>query len=200
MYKVLDPNAKTRFTAAQIYKNEWFRKGYKPAQYKEKENVSLEDIRAVFNGSSDFLVTENKEMKPATMNAFELISRSSGLNISGLFEESQDSDMGETCFTSKKSAKEIVSTIEKAARPLGFNVQIQNHKIKLEADKQGRKGQLSVSTQVFEVAPSLFMVEMSKNNGDTIEYQNFYKNLSKGLKDIVWTAEGVDTAAGAAAK
>jgi uncharacterized protein Veg len=112
----------------------------------------------------------------------------------------QDSDMGETCFTSKKSAKEIVSTIEKAARPLGFNVQIQNHKIKLEADKQGRKGQLSVSTQVFEVAPSLFMVEMSKNNGDTIEYQNFYKNLSKGLKDIVWTAEGVDTAAGAAAK
>jgi hypothetical protein len=26
--------------------------------------------------------------------------------------------------------------------------------------------------QVFEVAPSLFMVEMSKNNGDTIEYQN----------------------------
>jgi len=200
LYKVLDPNAKTRFTAAQIYKNEWFRKGYKPAQYKEKENVSLEDIRAVFNGSSDFLVTENKEMKPATMNAFELISRSSGLNISGLFEESQDSDMGETCFTSKKSAKEIVSTIEKAARPLGFNVQIQNHKIKLEADKQGRKGQLSVSTQVFEVAPSLFMVEMSKNNGDTIEYQTFYKNLSKGLKDIVWTAEGVDTAAGAAAK
>ncbi|CAM6076423.1 unnamed protein product [Sphagnum tenellum] len=190
LFKVLDPNAKTRFTAAQIYKNEWFRKGYKPAQYKEKENVSLEDIQAVFNGSSDFLVTEDKEMKPATMNAFELISRSSGLNISGLFEESQDSDMGETCFTSKKSAKEIVSTIEKAARPLGFNVQIQNHKIKLKADKEGRKGQLSVSTQVFEVAPSLFMVEMSKNNGDTIEYQNFYKNLSKGLKDIVWTAEG----------
>lgn len=60
----------------------------------------------------------------------------------------QDSDMGETCFTSKKSAKEIVSTIEKAARPLGFNVQIQNHKIKLKADKEGRKGQLSVSTQV----------------------------------------------------
>ncbi len=26
--------------------------------------------------------------------------------------------------------------------------------------------------QVFEVAPSLFMVEMSKNKGDTIEYQN----------------------------
>jgi hypothetical protein len=37
------------------------------------------------------------------------------------------------------------------------------------------------------------MVEMSKDNGDTIEYHNFYKNLSKGLKDIVWKAEEVDT-------
>jgi hypothetical protein len=26
--------------------------------------------------------------------------------------------------------------------------------------------------QVFEVAPSLFMVELSKNNGDTIEYNH----------------------------
>jgi hypothetical protein len=45
--------------------------------------------RFSFEQIQDFLVTEDKEMKPATMNAFELISRSSGLNISGLFEESQ---------------------------------------------------------------------------------------------------------------
>lgn len=60
----------------------------------------------------------------------------------------QDVEKGETRFTSKKSAKEIVNTIEEAARPLGFNVQIQNHKLKLQGDKQGRKGPLSVSTQV----------------------------------------------------
>jgi 5'-AMP-activated protein kinase catalytic alpha subunit len=54
-------------------------------------------------------------------------------------------------FTSKKSAKEIVSTIEEAARPLGFNVHVQNHNIKLRGGKQGRKGQLSVSTQVGSV-------------------------------------------------
>ncbi|KAH8974643.1 hypothetical protein BDL97_01G112600 [Sphagnum fallax] len=194
--KLLDPNAKTRYTAAQIYKNDWFRKSYKPAQHTEKLNVTLEDINAVFNDSSEFLVMEKKEMKPASMNAFELISLSSGLDLSGLFEQPQDVEKGETRFTSKKSAKEIVNTIEEAARPLGFNVQIQNHKLKLQGDKQGRKGQLSVSTQVFEVAPSLFMVELSKNNGDTIEYNHFCKNLSKGLKDIVWKAEEADTASG----
>jgi hypothetical protein len=42
-----------------------------------------------FNKLQEFLVMENKEMKPATMNAFELISLSSGLNLSGLFEEPQ---------------------------------------------------------------------------------------------------------------
>jgi hypothetical protein len=85
----LDPNAKTRYTAAQIYKNDWFRKSYKPAQHTEKLNVTLEDINAVFNDSSDFLVMEKKEMKPASMNAFELISLSSGLDLSGLFEQPQ---------------------------------------------------------------------------------------------------------------
>jgi hypothetical protein len=43
-----------------------------------------------------------------------------------------------------------------------------------------------VQLQVFEVAPSLFMVELRKAHGDTLEYHNFYNELSKGLKDIVW--------------
>jgi hypothetical protein len=42
---------------------------------------------------------------------------------------------------------------------------------------------------VFEVAPSLYMVELRKSNGDTLEYHNFYQNLSKGLKDIIWKVE-----------
>lgn len=78
----------------------------------------------------------------------------------------------ETRFTSKKPAKEIVSSIEQAAKPLGFNVQKRDYKMKLQGDKLGRKGHLSVSTEVFEVAPSLFMVELQKNHGDTLEYNH----------------------------
>jgi uncharacterized protein Veg len=43
--------------------------------------------------------------------------------------------------------------------------------------------------QLFEVAPSLFMVELSKAHGDTLEYYSFYKDLSKGLKDVVWKSQ-----------
>lgn len=35
------------------------------------------------------MVTEKKETKPVAMNAFELISLSHGLNLSGLFETRQ---------------------------------------------------------------------------------------------------------------
>lgn len=58
--------------------------------------------------------------------------------------------------------------------------------LKLQGEKTGRKGHLSVATEIFEVAPSLYMVELRKSGGDTLEFHKFYKNLSTGLKDIVW--------------
>jgi uncharacterized protein Veg len=101
----------------------------------------------------------------------------------------QDPRKGETRFTSTKPANEIIASIEEVAKPLGFDVQTRDFKMKMRGDKHGRKGHLSVATQVFEVAPSLFMVELSKANGDTLEYHSFYKDLSKGLKDVVWKSE-----------
>ncbi|KAL2473817.1 CBL-interacting serine/threonine-protein kinase 23 [Forsythia ovata] len=81
---------------------------------------------------------------------------------------------------------EIISKIEQAAVPLGFDVKKSNYKLKLHGEKTGRKGHLSIATEIFEVAPSLHMVELRKAGGDTLEFHKFYKNLSTGLKDIVW--------------
>jgi len=189
LLKILDPNPNTRITAAQIHKNDWFRKGYSPAKFDREADVNFDDVDAIFSESMRHMVTEKKEARPVTMNAFELISLSQGLNLSGLFESKEILEKEETRFTSKKSAKEIIESIEEAAKPLGFNVQKRDYKMKLRGDKLGRKGHLSVSTEVFEVAPSLFMVELQKHHGDTLEYNHFYKNLSKGLKDIVWKAD-----------
>ncbi|KAD4584279.1 hypothetical protein E3N88_21880 [Mikania micrantha] len=43
--------------------------------------------------------------------------------------------------------------------------------LKLEATKEGRKGILSIDTEVFEFTNSFHMVEVKKSNGDTLEYQ-----------------------------
>ncbi|KAH9331094.1 hypothetical protein KI387_003202, partial [Taxus chinensis] len=120
--RILDPNPKTRITASKILENEWFKKDYKPPEFQEDEDVNLDDVDAVFNDSEEHLVTEKRETQPVLMNAFELISKSQGLNLGNLFEKHMGLVKRETRFTSKHPAKEIISRIEEAAGPLGFNV------------------------------------------------------------------------------
>ncbi|XP_012072155.1 CBL-interacting serine/threonine-protein kinase 23 isoform X1 [Jatropha curcas] len=190
--RILDPNPSTRITIAEVIENEWFKKGYKPPTF-EQADVSLDDVNSIFDesGDSQNLVVERREapigpVAPLTMNAFELISTSQGLNLSSLFEKQMGLVKRETRFTSKYSANEIITKIEEAAMPLGFDVKKNNFKMKIQGEKTGRKGHLSVSTEIYEVAPSLYMVELRKSAGDTLEFHKFYKNLSAGLKDIVW--------------
>jgi len=187
--RILDPNPLTRISISEILEDDWFKKGYKPAHFREDEDVNLDDIDAVFNDSKEHLVTERKE-KPVSMNAFELISRSQGFSLENLFEKQMGVVKRETRFTSQRPANEIMDKIEEAAKPLGFNVRKRNYKMKLQGDKTGRKGHLSVATEVFEVAPSLHLVELRKTGGDTLEFHKFYKSFSSGLKDIVWKSEG----------
>ncbi|WCJ41222.1 CBL-interacting protein kinase 23 [Euphorbia peplus] len=193
--RILDPNPVTRITIAEVIENEWFKKGYSPPTF-EQADVSLDDVNSIFNDSVECqnLVVERREapvgpVAPTNMNAFELISTSQGLNLSSLFEKQMGLVQRETRFTSKHSANDIISKIEAAAGPLGFDVKKNNYKLKLQGEKTGRKGHLSVATEIFEVAPSLYMVELRKSGGDTLEFHKFYKNLSAGLKDVVWTTE-----------
>ncbi|CAK9139770.1 unnamed protein product [Ilex paraguariensis] len=188
--RILDPNPLTRITIAEVIENEWFKKGYQPPAF-HQEDVSVADVDAIFNelGGSPNLVVEKRDERPAApvaMNAFELISTAQGLNLSSLFEKQMGLVKRETRFTSKCPANEIISKIEEAAVPLGFGVKKSNYKMKLQGEKTGRKGHLSVATEIFEVAPSLFMVEVRKAGGDTLEFHKFYNNISTGLKDIVW--------------
>ncbi|CAL0317555.1 unnamed protein product [Lupinus luteus] len=185
--RLLDPNPVTRITVAEILDNEWFKIDYKPPVFNEIAETSLDDVEAVFKDSEEHHVTEKKEEKPTAMNAFELISMSQGLNLENLFDE--QGFKRETRFTSKSSANEIIHKIEQAAKPLGFDVQKKNYKMRLANVKAGRKGNLNVATEIFQVAPSLHMVEVRKSNGDTLEFHKFYKNLSTCLEDVVWKTE-----------
>ncbi|KAF3782095.1 CBL-interacting serine/threonine-protein kinase 9 [Nymphaea thermarum] len=200
IHRILDPNPLTRIKISEILEDEWFKKGYKPPRFENGEDVSLDDVHAVFNNSQEHFVTERKE-KPESMNAFQLISMSEGFNLGNLFEKQMGIVKRETQFTSQRPASEIISRIEETAKPLGFNVQKQNYRMKLQGDKSGRKGHLSVATEVFEVAPSLHMVELRKTGGDTLEFHKaclvcdsstFYKTFQAGIKDIVWTPEGAE--------
>ncbi|KAL4386996.1 hypothetical protein GQ457_09G004090 [Hibiscus cannabinus] len=183
-------------TIVEILENEWFKKGYKPPRF-EQADATLGDPGSVYNESWDSqnLVVEWKEERPAppiiTMNAFELIlaSQPQGLDLGCLFEKQtlQGFVKRETRFTSKCPATEIISKIERAAKPLGFDVKKSNNKMKLLGEKADRKGHLAFTAEIFQVAPSVCMVELRKSGGDTLEFHKFYNRLSARLKDIVWT-------------
>ncbi|KAL2238539.1 UNVERIFIED_CONTAM: CBL-interacting serine/threonine-protein kinase 3 [Sesamum indicum] len=187
--RILEPNPEKRITVPEILEDEWFKKDYKPPVFDEREDINLDDVEAVFKDSEEYHVTEKKEeQQPAAMNAFELISMSKGLNLGNLFDVEQGFKR-ETRFTSRSPANEIINKIEEAAKPLGFDVRKKNYKMRLENIKAGRKGNLNVATEVFQVAPSLHMVEVRKAKGDTLEFHKFYKNLSTCLEDVVWKTE-----------
>ncbi|KAH9322609.1 hypothetical protein KI387_017248, partial [Taxus chinensis] len=92
----------------------------------------------------------------------------------------------QTRFTSRKPAKVIISKMEAAARLMSFRVQTRNYKMRLEGFTTNKTGPLVVALEVFEVAPSLFMIEVRKVVGDTLEYHKFYKIFCARLEDIIW--------------
>ncbi|GMI81618.1 CBL-interacting protein kinase 3, SNF1-RELATED PROTEIN KINASE 3.17 [Hibiscus trionum] len=186
--RILDPNPMTRITIPEILKDEWFKKDYKPSVFEEKDDTNVDDVEAVFKDYEELHVTERREQQPTAMNAFELISMSKGLNLENLFD-AEEGFKKETRFTSKCPANEIIHKIEEAAKPLGFDVHKRNYKMRLENLKAGRKGNLNVATEIFQVAPCLHMVLVRKAKGDTLEFNTFYKSLSTCLEDVVWKTE-----------
>ncbi|XP_039116386.1 LOW QUALITY PROTEIN: CBL-interacting protein kinase 24-like [Dioscorea cayenensis subsp. rotundata] len=195
--RILDPNPKTRIRIEEIKESPLVQKNYVAVEHREEEEVNLDDVNAVFNDIKDQYVSDNEEDndgRPLLMNAFEMITLSQGLNLSVLFDRRQDYVKRQTRFVSRKPAKSITSTIEMVAKSMGFKVHSRNYKMRLEGVSTNKTGQFVVVLEVFEVAPSLFMVDVRKAAGNTLEYHKFYKNLRSKLEDIIWKpAEATDS-------
>uniref|UniRef100_A0A5B6ZMB5 non-specific serine/threonine protein kinase n=1 Tax=Davidia involucrata TaxID=16924 RepID=A0A5B6ZMB5_DAVIN len=195
IHKILDPKPETRIRIEGIKNDPWFQKNYMAVRHRDAEEVNLDDVCAVFNDIEDQYVTEqceNNDNGPLIMNAFEMITLSQGLNLSALFDRRQDYVKRQTRFVSCQPAKVIISTIEAAAESMSLKVHTCNYKTRLEGISANKTGQFAVVLEVFEVATSLFMVDVRKAAGDTLEYHKFYKNFCAKLEQIIWKPkEGV---------
>ncbi|GAA0151050.1 non-receptor serine/threonine protein kinase [Lithospermum erythrorhizon] len=199
IHKILDPNPATRITISRIMKDPWFRKNYTPVRPKEDDVVNMDDIHAVFDDIEDQFVNEqpkNNDDGPLIMNAFEMITLSQGLNLSALFDRHQDYVKRQTRFFSREPAKFIISAIEAAAESMGLKVHTRHFKTRIEGLSANKASQFAVVLEVFEVAPSLFMVDVRKAAGDTLEYHKFYKNFCALIEQVIWRPkEGTENCA-----
>ena len=190
--KILDPNPKTRISIAKIMESSWFKKGLEKPIVPDTDNKEL----APLDADGVFGVCDNGDhvdlSKPCNnLNAFDIISFSSGFDLSGLFEDNKERKT-EVRFTSNKPASIIISKFEELCNRLGLKVKKKDGGLfKIEGSKEGRKGRLGIDAEIFEITPVFHLVELKKLNGDTLEYQKLVKEkVRPSLKDIVWNWQG----------
>jgi 5'-AMP-activated protein kinase catalytic alpha subunit len=195
--RILDPNLKTRISMAKIMENSWFKKGLeKPIVIdigkNELASLHTDGVFEVSKNSSDSNTESiQQQTKPCNnLNAFDIISFSSGFDLSSLFEDTiQKKEMR---FTSNKPASIIISKFEEICKCLHLKVTKKDGGLlKLESSKEGRKGTLNIDAEIFEITPLFHLVELKKSEGDTVEYQKLLQQeIRPALKDIVWNWQG----------
>ncbi|KAF8652415.1 hypothetical protein HU200_062745 [Digitaria exilis] len=189
--RILDPNPRTRMPITKIVECFWFKKGLDSKLI--RKNIELKGkVSALSSSSGNNKMVDEKQdaAKVTNLNAFDIISLSEGFNLSGLFEETERKK--EARFTSSQSASTIISKLEDVATCSNLTVKKKEGGVlKMEGSSEGRKGVLSIDAEIFEVTPSFHLVEIKKNNGDTLEYENLFKqDMKPALKDIVWAWQG----------
>jgi len=185
--KLLDPNPTTRITISKIMDSSWFKKSV-PKSARPNNEAELEDA----------VLEKYSSKKSETLNAFHIISLSEGFDLSPLFEEKKREEKEELRFATTRPASSVISRLEEVAAKAGnFSVKKSESRVRLQGHEIGRKGKLAIAAEIFAVTPTFLVVEVKKDNGDTLEYNNFCnKELRPGLKDILWTSLAENPALG----
>uniref|UniRef100_A0A5B7AL92 non-specific serine/threonine protein kinase n=1 Tax=Davidia involucrata TaxID=16924 RepID=A0A5B7AL92_DAVIN len=194
--RLLDTNPETRITIPDIMNTRWFKKGFKHIKFYIEDDrlcsVTDDDYNDMDSCSDQSLSESESEMvsrrkvaslpRPASLNAFDIISFSPGFDLSGLFEEGGD----ETRFVSGAPVSNIISKLEEIAKVVSFAVRKKDCRVSLEGSREGVKGPLTIAAEIFELTPSLVVVEVKQKGGDKGEYEEFCnRELKPGLQNLV---------------
>ncbi|KAL6846156.1 hypothetical protein ACP4OV_023604 [Aristida adscensionis] len=193
--KLLDANPSTRLTVAGLVETPWFRKT-------SPVPAPLAPPPPPAPPSAD---DKDKDVEPEALNAFHIISLSEGFDLSPLFEQEGRggggrSRAGGIRFATREPASGVVSRLESLAAAGGGRMRVTKsgaRGVRLEGAERGRGGaRLAVAAEIFSVAPSVLVVDVKKDGGDTTEYRSFCsEELRPALKDIVWAAAAGDAPA-----
>ncbi|XP_020574335.1 LOW QUALITY PROTEIN: CBL-interacting serine/threonine-protein kinase 12-like [Phalaenopsis equestris] len=199
--RLLDTNPQTRITIPEIMENRWFKKGFRhvrfyiendevhsldeppPEPYDDTSDSGCESDSSVAS-CPEITFTEKRKLglpRPASLNAFDIISFSQGFDLSGLFEERGEA----TRFLSSEPVPKIISKLEEIAKVVSFTMRKKDCRVSLEGTREGEKGPLTIAVEIFQLTPILVMVEVKKKTGDRREYEEFCnKELKPKLQPL----------------
>ncbi|KAF5778994.1 putative protein kinase CAMK-CAMKL-CHK1 family [Helianthus annuus] len=174
--KLLDPNPNTRMSIETLMNLPWFKKSLKqpdPTVEEEQQHQT----EAVENDLESI-------KRKTSMNAFDLISMSSGLDLSGIFEEKIVKK--ERRFTTRATVAEIEKRVVEVGDRLGFRSKRMKDKENWNREVVGLvKGRVVVLAKVLEVAVELLLVEMTVVGGGDGLNDVDWEEMKLGFQDVV---------------
>ncbi|KAF8397131.1 hypothetical protein HHK36_016038 [Tetracentron sinense] len=170
--RLLDTNPETRITVDEILRDPWFKKEYKEVKFHDKG----------FGLKSD----QDDGNSTAFLNAFDIISFSSGFDLSGLFYDSDNSFGGER-FVSAELPEKIIEKIQEVAKR--ENVMVSRKK-EWMIELEGQNDNFLVEIEVCRLTENLVMVEVRKLGGDGRSYDKIWKKkLWPELSSLIYFPE-----------
>ncbi|XP_027334532.1 CBL-interacting serine/threonine-protein kinase 11 [Abrus precatorius] len=161
--KLLDTNPETRITVDGMTRDPWFKKGYKEIKFHEEDHGS--------GSGSGFGSGPKRVME---LNAFDIISFSSGLDLSGLFGQSG----GEEWVVSRELPEKIVEAAEEVGTAAGMALR---WKKECGVELEGMNGNFGIGIEVYRLTAELAVVEVRKWGGDAVAFANVWDNKLKPL-------------------
>ncbi|XP_027366837.1 CBL-interacting serine/threonine-protein kinase 4-like [Abrus precatorius] len=168
IYRLLDPNPERRMSLEALFGNAWFKKSL-------REETTEESAFGWGKGSF--------EGKGSGVNAFDIISMSSGLDLRGLFETASDGEnRREKRFTSSAKVEVVEEKVKEVGGVLGFKVEVgkNNSAIGLV------KGKVALVFEMFEIVPHQLLLVAVKVVEGGLEFEELHwGDWKAALQDLV---------------
>ncbi|MBA0857362.1 hypothetical protein Goshw_011344 [Gossypium schwendimanii] len=170
--RLLDTNPETRITVDEIITDPWFKKGYKETKFNAEDFELKGDIQGT-----------------KCLNAFHIISFSTGFDLSGLFNDADFSARREQ-FVSGEKPERIILRIEEEFR------KIENVKAKKRKERgiylEGQDSNLILNVDIHQLTEVLVVAEIRWREINVEPSSDVWKHkLRPRLSDIIYETEAV---------
>ncbi|OWM81642.1 CBL-interacting serine/threonine-protein kinase 14 [Punica granatum] len=153
--RLLDTNPATRITVEEMLHDPWFQKGYDEAKFLHHD---LDFDLDLLKGAA-----AEGDLEGKCLNAFDIISFSSGFDLSGLLGDGSGCAVEAERFVSAEQPEAIVERVKEAAEEAGMRVaQRKGWSVRLE----GQGGNFVAGMRIDRLTEELVVVEVKRREAE----------------------------------
>lgn len=156
--RLLDTNPETRISIDEIKRDPWFRKGYSEAKLEK------------FCGA-----WKEEERKLQDLNAFDIISFSRGLDLSGLFDGKFKAADDVDRLTAEEMPERVMEKVEEVVKAENGGLQLRKTK-ECGVELEGQNGDFLVSLDVYRLTDRLVVIEVKRKAGDAGAFVGLWRD------------------------